>query len=73
MTTKAAFPLLTTDMEGSQLEEYKKELLPLVSSLTIKTQLCPDRISATESKIEGLQHAVLIPDLEKCREILGYN
>ena len=66
-------PLLTTDMEESQLEEYKKELLPLASSLMIKTQLCPDRASATESEIEGLQHTALIPDLEKCREILGTN
>ena len=69
----AVLPLLTTDLEESQLEEYEKELLPLVSSLTIKTQLCPDRTSAAESKIEGLQHTVLIPDLEKCREILGSN
>lgn len=66
-------PLLTTDLEDSQLEEYKKELLPLASSLMIKTQLCPDRASATESEIESLQHMVLIPDLEKCREILGTN
>lgn len=67
------FPLLTTDLEESQLEKYEKELLPLVSSLTIKTQLCPDRTSATESEIEGLQHMVLIPDIEKCRKILGSN
>ncbi len=66
-------PLLTTDLEESQLEKYKTELLPLVSSLTIKTQLCPDRTSATESEIEGLQHMVLIPDIEKCRKILGSN
>ena len=66
-------PLLTTDMEESQLEAYQQELLPLVSSLTIKTQICPDKASAKESEIEGLQHAVLIPDLEKCREMLGTN
>ena len=67
----AVLPLLTTDMEEAQLEAYKKELLPLVPSLTIKTQICPDRASATESEIEGLQHTVLIPNLEKCREMLG--
>ena len=66
-------PLLMTDMEVSQLEDYKTKLLPLASSLTIKTQLCPDRATATESQNEGLQHTVLIPDIEKCREILGTN
>ena len=66
-------PLLTTDMEASQLEDYKKELLPLAPSLTIKTQLCPDRASATELQNEGLKHAVLIPDIEKCQKILSTN
>ena len=66
-------PLLTTDMDNAQLEEYANELLPLFSSLTIQTQLCPDRASATESQISSLQHTFLIPDIEKCRKILGTN
>ena len=69
----AVLPLLTTDMEKHQLEEYAKEFLPLFSSLTIQTQLCPDKASATESQINSLQHTVLIPDIEKCRKILGTN
>ena len=66
-------PLLTTDMDNAQLEEYANELLPLFSSLTIQTQLCPDRASATESLISSLQHTFLIPDIEKCRKILDTN
>ena len=73
----AMLPLLTTDLDEIQLENYKKALLPLFSSLTIETQICPDRESATESQIElsgaGHNWKVLVPDLEKCREMLGTN
>lgn len=68
-------PLVTTDMEDSQLQTAKTQLLNLVSSANVELQVCPDRESSEETQLDlgTVQHTVWVPDLEKCRELLGTN
>lgn len=68
-------PLVRTDLEDSQLQTYKQQIVPMFASLRIETHKCPDDSTSVEEAIDlygdGGSHKVLIPDLEKCREILG--
>lgn len=68
-------PLLGTDLEDSQLQAYKQQLMPVFASLRMEVHKCPDDTISVEETIDlygdGGSHKVLVPDLEKCREILG--
>lgn len=62
-------PLITTDMDNSDITGYIVELFPLLSGLQIQTQRIPgdgDWYDATLSN--GAQ--VLMPDLEGCQQML---
>lgn len=70
---EAVLPLLETDLEKSQLEDYREQWLNGYSSYRVTVAQCPDRTSSVETEIDllGRPHKVLIPDLDKCRAILG--
>ena len=70
---EAVLPLLETDLENSQLEDYREQWLNGFSSYRVTVAQCPDRTSSEETEIDllGRPHKVLIPDLDKCRAILG--
>lgn len=70
---EAVLPLLETDLEKSQLEDYREQWLNGFSSYRVTVAQCPDRTSSVETEIDllGRPHKVLIPDLDKCRAILG--
>lgn len=60
--------LITTDMSDSQITGYVLEMLPLLKNLTITTQHIPAEGAYKSAWVRGM--AVLIPDLEKNRQIL---
>ena len=62
-------PLLTTDMTNQQLVGLIMEILPMLSDMTINTQQIPADGAHYGAYIREM--AVLIPDLEKNREILA--
>ena len=61
-------PLLTTDMSNSEILGYAADLLPMVGNMTITTQRIPADGAYKDAWIRGMM--VLLPDLEKNREIL---
>lgn len=68
-------PLVATDMEDGQLQTAKTQLLDLFPSAKVELQICPNRESSEETQLDfgTIQHTVWVPDLEKCRELLGTN
>lgn len=62
-------PLLTTDMTNQQLVGLIMEILPMLSDMTINTQQIPADGAHYGAYIREM--AVLVPDLEKNREILA--
>lgn len=60
--------LITTDMDNSQITGYVLELLPLLKDLKIVTQHIPAEGAYKSAWVRGM--AVLLPDLEKNRQIL---
>lgn len=63
-------PYVTTDMSNSQITGYVMSLFPMLADCTIATQHIPADNAYTPTMIRGM--SVLLPDIEKNREIL-YN
>lgn len=61
-------PYVTTDMTNAQITGYMMELFPMLSSVQINTQHIPADNAYTLTMIRGM--SVLLPDLEKNRQIL---
>lgn len=66
---KEILPMLTTDLSDSQILEYASYILPMLSDLTVTTQQIPADGAYRMTMIDGM--SVLLPDLEKNREILA--
>lgn len=69
---KQLLPLVETDMTTGQILSLGISLLPVLKNLEIKTQQIPaDGTYANQTvEISGYPAAVLVPDLDKNREIL---
>lgn len=65
---KYALPMITTDMETSQIMNYALELFPLLPQLTITTNRIPVDGGYQDTYIREM--AVLLPDLAANREAL---
>lgn len=65
---KAILPLLTTDLTDAQILGFAVEVFPLLPELEMKTQRIPGDGTYRMTKIRGM--SVIVPDLEKNREIL---
>lgn len=67
-------PVLSSSLNDSQINAYKEALLPIFGSLTIELHQCPEEDAAQVESVDvygdGYKTAVLIPDLEKCKEML---
>lgn len=63
-------PYVTTDMTNAQITGYVMELFPMLADCVLSTQHIPADNAYTLTMIRGM--SVLLPDLEKNREIL-YN
>lgn len=61
-------PLITTDMTNAEIFGYAGELFPMLSSCTVITQHIPEDGAYRDASVRGM--SVLIPDLEKARELL---
>lgn len=61
-------PLLTTDMTTSEIFGYALEIVPLLKDLKVSTVQIPAEGAYKMTMIRGM--SVLLPDLEKNREIL---
>lgn len=66
---KAALPLLTTDLTDQQIMGFAIQFLKILPDLEISTQQIPADGAYYNASIRGM--AVLVPDLEKNREILA--
>lgn len=64
----AALPLLTTDMDNSELVSLAVTLAPMASSLELSTYMVPTYECYTFASIRGM--SVLLPDLDRIRELL---
>ena len=60
---------VSTDMTNSQILGYAMEFLTEIKNYQIKTQQIPEEGTYRNATIDGMQ--VLVPDLEKNREILS--
>ncbi len=65
---KHALPMITTDLEDSEIMGYAADLLPMLSELTIVSQRIPADGCYEDTYVEDT--AVLLPDLEKNRNVL---
>lgn len=65
-------PMVLTDMSNEDIWSLAKDILPLVSELEVVSQQipAPGTYSGQVIEIYGYASAVLIPDIEKNREIL---
>ncbi len=61
-------PLITTDIETPDILQYAMTILPILKDLTVTTQYIPAEGTYTRTRIRG--KSVLLPDLEKNRQIL---
>ncbi len=61
-------PLITTDIETADILQYAITLLPILKDLTVTTQYIPAEGTYVNARIRGM--SVLVPDLEKNRQIL---
>ena len=61
-------PMITTDLNNSEILGYALEVFPMLSGLTIETLRIPADGAYSSQSIRGM--AVLVPDLEKNRELL---
>lgn len=64
----AALPLLTTDMDNSELVSLAVTLAPMAGSLELSTYMVPTYECYTFASIRGM--SVLLPDLDRIRELL---
>lgn len=67
--THQILPLITTDMTNGQILHYVTELSPILSGATEHTGQIPATGTYRDALVNGM--AVLIPDLEKNRELLS--
>ncbi len=65
---KELLPLLTTDMTNAEILGYAADILPMIGNLTVTTQRIPADGAYKDAWIRGMM--VLLPDLQKNREIL---
>ncbi len=63
-----ALPMITTDLEDSEIMGYALELFPILAQLEIKTGRIPVDGGYESTNINGM--AVLVPDLAKNRAVL---
>ena len=61
-------PLITTDMDNSDILRYVTKIFPILTELTVTTQHIPADGSYTNASIRGM--AVLVPDMEENRQLL---
>ena len=61
-------PMITTDLTNSEILSYALEVFPLLSGLTIQTLRIPADGAYSNQSIRGM--AVLVPDLEKNRDLI---
>lgn len=66
---KEILPMLTTDLSDSEILGYASYILPMLSDLTVTTKQIPAEGAYKMTMIDGM--SVLLPDLEKNREILA--
>ncbi|MGN1451330.1 MAG: LCP family protein [Eubacteriales bacterium] len=64
----AALPLLTTDMDNSELVSLAVILAPMASSLELSNYMVPTYECYTFASIRGM--SVLLPDLDRIRDLL---
>lgn len=71
MTT--LLPLVKADIDETQTNVYVAEMIPLITSFSIDTHQCPDENTGenTAVKIYGTETSVLLPNFEKCRQMLN--
>lgn len=60
--------LITTDMSNGEITRYVTQVVPMLSSLEVKTQSIPASGTYTSARVRGM--AVLIPDLSENRDYL---
>ena len=65
---KAILPSLTTDMSNSEILGYAADILPMIGDLKIVNQRIPADGAYSDAWIRGM--LVLLPDLQKNREVL---
>lgn len=65
---KEILPLVTTDMDSAQIDKYVLKLLPMLPSLQTKQLRVPADGAYYDDTINGM--SVLVPDLEKNKELL---
>ena len=70
---KVILPMVITDMTNDDITTYLVELLPMLTDLKIESNQCPAEgtYSGQMVEISGIQSGVLVPNLEKNREILA--
>lgn len=61
-------PLITTDIETSDILQYALTLLPILGELKVTTQHIPAEGAYYNARIRGM--SVLVPDLEENRQLL---
>ncbi len=64
-----ALPMITTDLSNSQILGYAFEMFPILSQLEIKSGRIPVDGGYQSTYVRGM--AVLVPDLERNREVLA--
>lgn len=67
-------PLINTDVEEAQINQYITDVAPVFASLRIETYQCPDDNSGEYTSIDMYDSGeitVLIPDIEKCKQMLN--
>ena len=65
---KHALPMITTDMETSEIMNYALELFPMLPDLTVNTQRIP--VDGAYQSTYVREMAVLLPNLSKNRAVL---
>ena len=63
-----ALPMITTDMTNRQILDYLTRIVPMLGSMKVATQQIPAEGTYKYAYIREM--SVLLPDLEKNREIL---
>ena len=69
---KTILPMVKTDMPSDVITQYALELLPILPELTIVSNQCPAEGTYSGQMVEiyGVNSGVLVPDVEKNRELL---
>ena len=69
---KTLLPMVITDMSNDDITTYMVELLPILPELEIVSNQCPAEgtYSGQMVEIDGIMSGVLVPNLQKNRELL---